>query len=181
MSMQILQNDEWLLQEVKNKNQKAFKILFDKFYPILFSRCVRLVKDAGKAEDIVQEVFIQFWENKADIRIEQSMEAYLWVITKNRALDYLRREKSVSNELPEVGQGESDALEYQDLKDSIDAIIDGLPEKCRQIFVLSRFEDMSYKEIAESLEISSKTVENQISKALRVLRSGIKGLFSVLF
>ncbi len=136
---------------------------------------IRVVKDQSTAEDIVQEVFYELYRKKETLKID-SLKAYLSRAVFNRSINYVkgRREIVESNDDTVVDRVETydsqDQMEYNELENYINKIIDTLPEKCRLVFVLSRFEQLSYKEIAQRLDISVKTVENQMSKALKILR-----------
>ena len=172
---QELTNAEWhhLLQK---DGEKAIEWLFQEHYAYLCRAVYKILPDSNLAEDLVQEVFFELWRRKDRIHITSSIKAYLRRTAVNKTLNYIRDQKvkfDDEEKLPVLSSGEASAnqqLEAEELQQLIDQTIDSLPERCRVVFVLSRFEDMSYKEIAEKLGISVKTVENQISKALKVLR-----------
>lgn len=159
------------------------KQIFDDSYSSLVIQAIRLVKTQETAEDIVQDCFIKLWEKKEELSIEGNVNAYLAKMIRNRCLDFIKKKKIQTSELNETYQGaieNNDQLELADLQASITEIIDALPEKCRQTFVLSRFEELSYKEIAEQLDISKKTVEAHISKALKSLRKNLKQFLIII-
>jgi len=132
-------------------------------------------------EDLAQNVFIRLWEKRHKINITSSLGAYLRRMAINEALGHLRKNKNVHIEklTPITPQKETENTEtnylHQELQEQIAAAIDTLPPKCRRVFQLSRYEGLTYREIAEKLGISVKTVENQMGKALRVLREKMKG------
>lgn len=136
----------------------------------------RILNDENLAEDLAQEVFYELWKRRSELSITLSLKAYLRRATVNKSLNYIRDYRKVRFELEDKVDEKtaqplvSERMEAAELQEQIDRAIDGLPERCRIIFILSRFEDMTYNEIAELLGISAKTVENQISKALRLLR-----------
>lgn len=166
-----------------NKHSDLKKI-FDESYNSLVIQAIRLVKNQETAEDVVQDCFIKLWEKKDKLNISGNVNAYLAKMVRNRCLDFLKKKKIQTSELNETYQGaieNNDHLEMNDLQSSIDKIIDDLPEKCRQTFILSRFEELSYKEIAEQLDISKKTVEAHISKALKSLRTNLKQFLLIIF
>jgi len=161
----------------KTTTHNELKQIFDTAYNSLVLQSLRLVKNPETAEDIVQECFIKLWEKKDTLDITGNTTAYLAKMVRNRSLDFLKKKRIQTSELNETYQGVTkaiDHLETKDLQSEIDTIIDSLPEKCRQVFVLSRFEELSYKEISEQLDISKKTVEAHISKALKSLRTNLK-------
>lgn len=160
------------------------KKIFEDSYRNLVIQAVRLVKNSESAEDIVQDCFIKLWEKKDQLEIAGNVTAYLSKMVRNRSLDFLKKKRLQTSELNEAFQGASeneDHLVTEDLQTRIDKTIDSLPEKCRQVFVLSRFEELSYQEIADKLEISKKTVEAHISKALKSLRKSLNQFLFIIF
>jgi RNA polymerase sigma-70 factor (ECF subfamily) len=141
----------------------------------------RVINDADYAEDIVQEIFTDIWRKRESINVQSSLRAYLRRASVNRSLNHIRKQRMKFDENEEAiidiesntinGQ---QGMERDELEQRIHDCIDALPPKCKLVFSLSRFENMSYQEIADHLEISIKTVENQISKALRILRNSIQ-------
>lgn len=160
------------------------KKLFDESYQDLVIQALRLVKNPETAEDIVQDCFIKLWDKREKLEISGNIVAYLARMIRNSCLDFLKKKRIQTSELNEAYQGSfevEDAMVTKDLQERIDRIIDDLPEKCRQVFVLSRFEELSYKEIAEQLNVSKKTVEAHISRALKSLRQNLKQFLFILF
>lgn len=131
----------------------------------------------------MQDCFIKLWEKKETLEISGDITAYLARMIRYKSFDFLKKKKITTVELNETYQGVSenfDELETKDLQVKIDKTIDSLPEKCRQVFVLNRFEDMSYKEISKQLDVSVKTVEAHISRALKHLRGGLKQFLIII-
>jgi len=141
---------------------------------------MKYVKDGLTSEDMVQQVFMKMWDKRVKLNPQMEVKPYLFVAVKNTCLNHIKVAKrsadmegdQFDNLNAETGTAEDD-LELAELQHCIDETIAALPPKCRQVFVLSRFEDKSYKEIAEEMGISVKTVENQMGKALRKLREGV--------
>ena len=166
-------------QELKLGNDtRQLEALFKAHYADLCRTAYRLLKDEDAAEDIVQEVFLKLWNQKDELVINTSPKAYLARAVSNASLNYLERHKRQVNMEPEdfsaimhVASEVEDGLHYQELENSVSEAIDALPPRCKAVYVLSRYEDKSYKEIAEDLDISVKTVENQMGKALKDIRS----------
>lgn len=161
---------------IRQDPQKAIELLFNEYYVKLCTHVNTILKNKNVAEDIVQEVMMEVWRMKDQIVVASSMEAYLKRACRNKSLNYIRAQKmnfediDAAEELSSDYISVEDALAIENLQDKINAGINSLPEKCRLVFTLSRVEGLSYQEIADQLKISIKTVENQISKALKILR-----------
>lgn len=162
-------------QKLRGNPAEAIDQLFREHYRFLCLAVYRIIPDRDTAEDLVQDVFVELWRKHRQLTVQQSMRAYLKRSAVNKALNYIRDRKihlvdTPLNPIPALQPPVVQQLAAEELQQYIDAAIDRLPERCRLVFVLSRFEDMSYKEISDKLGISVKTVENQVSKALRLLR-----------
>lgn len=145
------------------------------------------MKDIDIAKEIVQEVFTRLWEKRESIDPQNKTISYLGTAVRNRCLNYLRDNKKFSSGITALeGLGENhsyveqDELVSEELKRKISEATDALPEKCRKIFLLNRMENKKYKEIADELNISVKTVEAQMSKALKFMRERLAEYISVL-
>ncbi|HSY61849.1 MAG TPA: RNA polymerase sigma-70 factor [Cytophaga sp.] len=173
-------------KEWPSENQEAyFEALFHTYYKQLCRFSFRILHDKDKAEDVVQTCFINFWQKRESINIQISFKAYLFRSVYNRSINEYTRSKKIINEeitvLNETSGSVSDdpilLLQAQEVQKKIDQAIATMPDGCRTVFMLSREDQLSYKEIAEMLQISVKTVENQMGKALRIMR---EHLFLVL-
>lgn len=170
-----------ILQLLKADDPGTVKQLFHQFYPFLCNTVYRILKDKAIAEDLAQDTFFKFWEKRATINIQTSLKAYLRRMAVNEALYYIRKNKKFQKDA-EVEPGDlgvatetvEQTLLHQELEEKIAAAVQTLPPRCQEVFRLSRFEDLSYKEIAAKLEISIKTVENQMGKALKILRAALR-------
>ncbi|MEO1517201.1 MAG: RNA polymerase sigma-70 factor [Bacteroidota bacterium] len=175
----IPQADKDWLKLFEQDSERAIDLLFRQYYKFLCRVIYRLLPDTGTAEDLAQEVFFDLWRRKDRLNINSSLKAYLRRSAINKSLNYIRDQKMKFEEEgahPEMRSRQLDGqqqLEASELEQRIHRAIEGLPERCRLIFMLSRFEDMSYREIATQLDISMKTVENQISKALKILQAAV--------
>jgi RNA polymerase sigma-70 factor (ECF subfamily) len=170
------------LEIKKNKDnagldKNGFEILFRTHFKGLTFFALEYVKDYEAAREIVQEVFVNVWEKRKSVDLEKSPKSYLSTSVRNRCLNYLRDRKKYSPDILEmesIGSDEEyielDELIGDELKNKIDKATGELPDKCREIFLLSRIENKKYKEIADELNISVKTVEAQMSKALKLMR-----------
>lgn len=169
------------------KDAHAFESVFKSYYASLASFACQYVSDKEEAEEIVQEMFTNLWAKGDQIRIQTTVKSYLFGATRNACLNHLKRKKVakkyedrqlwVAKEEQEI-----DFLELDQLHELIEAAMNKIPEKCREIFELSRSDGKKYQEIADELQISIKTVENQMGKALRILREELQDyLPSILF
>jgi RNA polymerase sigma-70 factor (ECF subfamily) len=154
-------------------DEQYMQVLFKTFYKNLCLFARQYINDIEKCEDIVQDVFLNIWEKGELIDSESQVKGYLFTSVKNRCLNFLRDHKKFSDgsELPQHGQSDNSRVEYAELEKILKTAIESLPEKCREIFEMSRFRNLKYQEIADKLGLSIKTVEAQMSKALRVLRN----------
>ncbi len=176
--------DQELMLKMRAGNQIAFDSIFNAHYESLVRVAYSLVSDLVVAEDVVQEVFIKLWERRATINIEKTIFGYLKQAVIFHSIDYLRKSKrldernlrhNLSSQKLNINTPESELLSKENLK-AIFEKIDALPEKSKLIFKLNRFEYLSYNEISKQMNISVKTVEYHISRALEILRKSVFGL-----
>lgn len=187
--------EQELLASVRKGNKKSFEILFNNYYKRLCAYAATFVYQNNLAEDIVSEVFLRMWEKRETINIHHSVSSYLFQSVKNSCINFLNREK---NRKYTVSENEVALLELkmkypisdkyplmdllgQELEKKIRDEIEKLPQQCRDIFVMSRIEELSHKEIAKKLEISENTVKVQIYRALSKLRVGLKDYLPLIF
>lgn len=161
--------------------------IFHRHYGAVCKAIYRIIPEPETAEDLAQEVFLELWRRRESLQISTSPAAYLRRAAVNKALNYLRDRKITWGDdaelpsLPDTQPGTQSQLEAAELQRLLDQYIEELPEKCRLVFILSRFESLSHAEIAEQLHISVKTVENQMTKALRFLRQALAPYLGALF
>lgn len=171
--------DEQIISLLKTDSKAALERMFRKYHAMLCLAVLKVVAHEEVAEDLVQDVFVEVWKKRDSLVFTTSIGAYLRRAAVNRALNYIRDKKikwddedklqAMPSSLPVATQG----LEAAELQTLVDRAIESLPERCRLVFTLSRFEEMTNQEIADQLEISIKTVENQMTKALRMLREAL--------
>ena len=172
---------EDILTRLKSDDRAALKDLFQEHYPLVCQSIHRFIRDHATTEDLAQEVFLRFWEKRHSINVTSSLPAYLRRMAMNEALGHLRRNKRYEEDefIPEneteTGPSAEESFLHGELQESVTAAINTLPPKCRTVFQLSRFEELTYKEIADQMGISVKTVENQMGKALKILRERLRG------
>ena len=168
-------------------DRPAFETLFHGEYKGLCFWAVSYVKNMETAEEIVQESFVGLWEHRERVDMDKPVRLYLSAIVRNKCLNYLRNNRKFNTDMlaldhlmNEQYPGTSDPVIFSELKKNIhDAILE-LPEKCREVFLLSRNEHLRYQEIADRLRISVKTVETQMSKALQRLRERLSEYLTAL-
>ncbi len=169
-----------IVSETTLEKPEAFEELFRTHYSALCGYANMYLNDVDAAEDMVQEVFLKLWKNKNSLEIRTSLKSYLFRAVRNACLNMIdhiniREEYKKFNEL-DIKEDESNFTDesiVSELEDKIRTTIDTLPVERRKVFVLSRYEGLKYKEIAERLNISVKTVENQMGKALQFMRENL--------
>lgn len=159
------------------------ELLFRSFYQPLGNVIYRVVQDRATAEDLVQDLFLKVWNNRGTLAITTTYKAYLYRAAMNTALHHLQKHKrQVAWDDARVPEPSRDATtEYLDGEEAELAVagaLEALPPQCRAVFVMSREEGMSYRQIAEALNVAPKTVENQMGKALRLLRERLSSFLS---
>ncbi len=182
----ILEKD--LIVRLKNGDQTAFELLFHFYYPGLVMYASQFTANLTDAEEIVQDFFVRLWEKHRQLVPCDSLKNYFFSAVKNGSLDFLKHqeiEKKYINEMIGLSKHhlayDTDLFVSSELQEKLKQGIDLLPEKCRKIFMMSRLRGLKNEEIATELNISKRTVETQISKALKVLRVELKDYVGLLF
>lgn len=171
--------DIQILDILKSKPEVALRSLYSSYYRYVCTVIYNMIGDSATAEDMSQEVFVEVWNRRETLEVKTSLKGYLRMIAVNKTLNYIRSKKMNFEQedailhIPSSENSSQIVLEAEDLQNAINISVDQLPEKCRIIFGLSRYEEKSYREISEELGISIKTVENQMSKALKIVRKAV--------
>ena len=171
-------------QELTDAEAEAkFKEIFIAYYKPLRYYAYTIVKDEMAAEEIVQEVFCRLWERNGKIQLQKATQAYLYRAVYNESINALNKIKIRTRHANHLAQPTitETPTEFRSLNEMATKVMNELPEQCRTIFQMSRFEDLKYREIAERLGISVKTVETQMSKALRILRTRLAEYLPVIW
>jgi len=172
--MNIKYTDCHIKAQLSTQPEQAFEALFRKYFPYLCSTIYQVLPQAAIAEDLTQDLFLDLWKRRKKIAISGSLKAYLRKAAIHKALNQQRALKRRQDRqqiwLQRAGSSTTKPLEINELLGYIQQAIDQLPERCRLVFILSRHEDLSYREIAQLLNISEKTVDHQMRKALQFLR-----------
>jgi RNA polymerase sigma-70 factor (ECF subfamily) len=167
---------------------QACSLLFRRYYVALSNHAVRLVYSKEVAADIVAEVFFQFWKNQTYAHITTSYRAYLFKAIRNRAYNYLKLELGKRSVLLDVfaepvSRQPDEHLFFCEISRRVEELVEAMPAQCKSVFIMHRFEGKKYQEIAEALQISARTVEVHIRRAVAILRTGLKesGFLAVLW
>jgi RNA polymerase sigma-70 factor (family 1) len=173
--------DNEIIRRIRQSDEEQFESLFRSSYVSLVRYAKTIVKDHDSAEEIVQDLFFRLWQDRQKIKIESSLNGYLFRAVHNRCLHWLSHSKVVDRYAQEMAMKETektespvDIIQYNELQVKIARIIEKLPERCGQIFCMNRFEGLKYTEIAEKLSISVKTVEANMGRALKEFRKVLK-------
>jgi RNA polymerase sigma-70 factor (ECF subfamily) len=181
----LLLDDRTLLAQMCAGEESAFAALFERYYDKLHAFAEMYVASPDEAEEVVGDVFVRLWTLRERLGVHTSVKSYLYTATRNHALNQLRRERArrrwigAANEAGEApGMGGVHAVEDElyasELARAIDQAISLLPDRCRQVFLLHRQHGLTHAEIASTLELSPKTVENHVGRALKALRDRLR-------
>lgn len=173
----VVLSEQEIIGAIRAGNERIFEETFRKYYQSLCNYANSILKEMDEAEEVVQNLFLSIWEKRSELEISISLKSYLYRAVHNHCLNRIKHLK-VREEYQQYAvnfydasyESVSQTVMKNELETKIEEAIKKLPEQCRLIFQMSRFEELKYHEIAEQLELSPKTVENQIGKALKILR-----------
>ncbi|NSL88860.1 RNA polymerase sigma-70 factor [Chitinophaga sp. Mgbs1] len=172
-----LYSDE-VLRGLQARDRAVFARVYEHFYPVLFATACKYLKDRAQAEEVIQDVFLKLWEK--DFRLEHAaaLKSYLFRAVINQSLNSLQRNRMTEDHHSALQYLQEESylctfIEEQELRERIHYAVEKLPEQCRRIFKLSRYEGFKNNEIAHQLDLSVKTVENQMTIALKQLRAAL--------
>ncbi|OFY66894.1 MAG: hypothetical protein A2V64_06630 [Bacteroidetes bacterium RBG_13_43_22] len=184
-------SDQEILRSINIGNEDAFEFVFLTFYNELCIYACGILRDRDSAEDIVQEVFVKLWGNRMELSIKQSIKAYLYQAVHNQCVNYLDHlqvkkkyaSESEKNRTDLISPVSSDYpianLLAQELEEKIDQSLLDLPRQCREVFLLIRYEGLSYNEAAEKLGISVNTIKTQLQRAISRLRENLRNYLPI--
>lgn len=178
MAREITNEELFIVKKMIDGDMDSFKYFFDRYYNDLCNFVHIYLHDQALAEEIVQDIFVYFWENRGKLQINTSVKAFLFSASKFKSLNLIRNTKTQKIIVDKIGKSApfhspehaSSTIDADELRRILDSAIDQLAPKCQEIFLLSKREELSNREIAERLNISVKTVENQMTIALKKLR-----------
>lgn len=180
----LMIRDEEIIKQIKEGNIDAFNALFKAFYMPLYFSCRKFIASPDEAKDLLQNVFLRFWEKREEIDIHTSLKAYLFRSVQNECLNYLRSVPFYTSEKNMQENTQTDISDSHATPDTVLSIIEmeqiikntikQLPPQCKTIFILSRLKGLKNQQIAQKLNISVRTVDTQIYRALKVLKTRLK-------
>jgi RNA polymerase sigma-70 factor (ECF subfamily) len=189
-ALKVEYSDSTAITLIKQGSQKAFERLFKDHFKSLHAYAYTFLKDDEQAEEVVQNVFCRVWEKRDQLKTDGSIKAYLYRAVHNESLNYLKHQKVrasfgvyYADEMEQNTGGDEPAskkLMAAELQRHIEKAMSELPEQCRIIFQLSRFEQLKYQQIADQMGLSIKTIENQMGKALRVMRQKLAEFLPII-
>jgi RNA polymerase sigma-70 factor (ECF subfamily) len=176
--LQYQDTNENIKNIIADGNVSAFTILYNSFFKRLLLEAFKYVDDVAAAEEIVQDVFLRIWERSNTLNGITSIKSYLYRSVINESLNYIRRKKSIELHHQILAENLTDSYiqevdEEHELVLKLYAQIDKLPAKCKQVFKMARLDGLRYREIAEKLSISERTVENHVANALKLLKENM--------
>ena len=179
-------DSEFLIRQLKNGDESAYEMLFREYYRVLVVFANKYLLDIEASKELVQDLFVHIFEKREKLDINSSLKSYLFRSVHNRSLNLINAEKiknkyveHVTNTSPKNMNNIDVEMNKTELEHAIYKAIGELPPKCRDIFKLNRFEGLTNSEIAEKLRLSKRTVETQISKALKILRVKLEPYMAV--
>ncbi len=183
----VYTTDPEIVSAIKQGDEAAFERTFRQYYDRLCNYANSLLKEEDEAEEVVQTVFLTIWEKRAELEITLSLKSYLYRAVHNHCLNRFKhasvREAHrdyTMHFIPQSYESVTEVIHASELEQRIEAAVCGLPEQCQIAFRMSRFDELKHQEIADQLGISIKTVENQIGKALKILRSALADYLPVM-
>jgi RNA polymerase sigma-70 factor, ECF subfamily len=177
---------------LSNDDKNSFRSIFHEYYQPLYHLSQHYLEDKDEAKEVVQDAFLKLWEIRYNLNPDSNLRNFLFTLVKNNCLNILKRRQILLKHHEKIRwiemyyQYESlsrlgdDYLEFDELKDKIDLAIRNLPDHCRVVFEMSRFEELKNREIAEKLGVTQKTVEAHLTKALKILRSELKDYLPII-
>lgn len=168
------------IEKMKAGDRESFNQVFRHYYSPMVRFCIRYVADSDIASEIVQDLFVKLWSNREKISFNTSFESYMLTSVRNSAITYINKERAHNEVHLRVFSEESDntdpseTLQSNNLEESYRQILKDMPDKRREVFLASRYDGLKYSEIAEKLGISQKTVEAQMTAAIKQLKDGLK-------
>lgn len=175
-----------LVERIREGDVSAYKLVFTTWWNPLLNFANRIVKDVGQSENILQDTFLYIWENRSRLNPDENLKTYLFTTVRNKSLNHLRSSGESKRSDEDIVKIEEDksihaVLENTELGEAIKIAANTLPGKCKEIFEMSRYDNFTYREISETLGISQKTVETQMSRAYKKLRTLLAHLITFIF
>ena len=178
--------DGSLIGKLKNGDVSSFEVIYKSHYRRIFHFALQYLRNEEVCSNIIQDVFSSLWDNKEKLTIETNLNAWLFTVTKNKCLKYIRDLKSEKRHLNNLAEQhmsiihdalnslDTSSLAFHEIEKLIQQTLDSLSPQCRRAFEMSRFDEKKYSEIADEMQIAQKTVETHISNALKIFRTTLK-------
>ncbi len=194
-----MKNSGEYIPGLKSGSENVFRKIMEHWYSRLYNFAVGYLNNEENAREVIQDVFLQLWEHRQKLAENTSLNAYLFTLTRNRCIDLIRRERlmlqfrtdkqeeyiRLTENFYALSDSVLDDIFALELQSEIDAVVSSLPEQCRKVFIMSRTKGMKNREISAVLNLSGKTVESHLTKALRTIRITLErkfpGTFNLLF
>ncbi|MCF6365491.1 MAG: RNA polymerase sigma-70 factor [Bacteroidales bacterium] len=175
--------DKEIFIKIKKGDEQAFDTLFRKYYAQLANFALMFTKNENNADEIVQTFFVKLWQQRKKLKIKSSVKSYLYTSVRNTALNFIKKEKTrnIYEEKYEVDNTEKKEEINKDINKIYNEAVEKLPERTKQVFILSKNEGLTYNEIAEYLQITAKTVENNMGIAFKKLREVLMPYKSLIY
>ena len=177
----ITRTDKQLIDLIAQGNELAFTVMYHRYYEVLSRSAYKRLQNEDIVEELVQDVFLNLWNKAAGLDPEGNLKSYLFATLRNKVLHELRASmviakhaKVISQQQTYFAEDANSLIHSKHLEQKFQSVVNELPPQCREAFTLSRFEELSYKSIAERMDISVNTVEKHIGKALHILRRSFK-------
>ena len=175
--------EQLLLRQLREGDIGSYETLFHRYYPTFFAFARGMLKDAGAAEDIIQNVFMKIWIHREALDETMSIKNYIYVLSKREVFNYLRAKYNthvvLTEDMMTLEQSSSTDEPTTDYREAVQSVIDTMPPKRRSVFCLSRFKSLTNQEIADKLGISIRTVEKHIELALRTFKEQLGSFFAL--
>jgi len=187
MKEQSTHTDERIIKRLHQSDESALTELYIEYWQYLYIASYNVLRNKELCEDIVQEVFLSVWNRRMKLKIKVSLKSYLYACTRYQVFAQLRKNKEVLrvdlfkaiDQRVQYNSPEAEVI-YKELVQQIDSVVETLPTKCKRVYNLSRNEHLTHSEISSLLQISTKTVENHITKALRILKKSLGVFLSII-
>ena len=181
------------ISKLKGGDKSEYEKIYHEFYDVLFALGKQYLMNAGEAEEVIQDAFLKLWEIRAELKENSHIRNFLYTLVRNNCLNQLRNKQNAEKLIRNYNYQElkynyealarlsDDYFQFKELKEKIEDAIAALPEDLKLVFKMNRFQDLRYKDIAQQLNISEKTVEARMSKALKILRNDLKDYLPIIY